>query len=89
MCMQCVGQVGTALQAATVFGGPVAYAGYRRVRAMLGLRDTSVAAVEAQATESAPDRTRLSSAPTTSAENCPPVQRRHSASASSIVSGSW
>ena len=89
MCMQCVGSVGTALQAATVLGGPIAYAGYRRARAMLGLRDTAVAAVEAQASESAPVRSRLSSATTTSAENCPPAQRRHSARASSVVSGSW
>lgn len=87
--MQCVGSVGTALQAATVFGGPVAYAGYRRARALLGLRDTAVAAVEAQATESAHARTRLSRAATTSAGNCPPAQRRHSARASSILSGSW
>ena len=44
MCMQCVGAVGTALQAATLFGGPVAYKYYRRTRNALGLPDTSAAA---------------------------------------------
>jgi hypothetical protein len=44
MCMQCVGAAGTALQAATLFGGPVAYKYYRRARASLGLPDTSAAA---------------------------------------------
>ncbi len=58
MCMQCVGAVGTALQAATVIGGPIVYAGYRRGRRILGLRDTSVAACEArgQATSAPPAR---------------------------------
>ena len=87
--MACVGGVGTALQAATLIGGPIAYGWYRRARAALGLPDTSVAAVEAQGTETAPSRTRLSSASTTSVQNWPPAQRRHSASASSVVSGSW
>lgn len=49
MCMQCVGAVGTALQAATLVGGPYAYKQYRRVRNAFGLPDNSVAAVEARA----------------------------------------
>lgn len=53
MCMQCVGAVGAALQAVTVVGGPYAYKHYRRARAALGLRDTSVAAQEARAAASA------------------------------------
>ena len=44
MCMQCVGAAGAALQAATLFGGPVAYKYYRRARASLGLPDNSAAA---------------------------------------------
>jgi hypothetical protein len=32
-----------AYEAAVCIGGPIAYAGYRRVRAALGLRDTAVA----------------------------------------------
>ncbi len=91
MCMQCVGAVGTALQAATVIGGPIVYAGYRRGRRMLGMRDTSVAACEArgQTTSAAPERTSRTSTPTASLQNWPPAQRSHSASASSAVSGSW
>ena len=49
MCMQCVGAVGTALQAATLFGGPVVYKHYRKVRALVGLPDNSVAAIQARA----------------------------------------
>ena len=49
--MQCVGAVGTALQAATLFGGPTVYRYYRRARAALGLSDTSVAAQEARQRE--------------------------------------
>ena len=93
MCMQCVGAVGTALQAATVVGGPIAYAGYRRIRARLGLSDTSVSAVEAaQAAGAAgitPAPTSAAIASTASSENWVPAQRRHSARASSISSGSW
>ena len=89
MCMTCVGGLGTALQAVTLIGGPIAYGGYRRLRAAVGLPDTAVAAVEAQGRETAPSRTRPSSASTTSTLNWPPAQRRHSASASSVVSGSW
>ena len=95
MCMQCVGAVGSALQAATVIGGPFAYAGYRRARAALGLKDTSVAAQQAaQAApvgfcDSAPTLTSRSITETTSGENCVPEQRRNSASASPIASGSW
>jgi hypothetical protein len=48
MCMQCVGAVGTGLQAATIFGGPILLKWYRRTRAALGLPDDSVAAVEAR-----------------------------------------
>jgi hypothetical protein len=44
MCMQCVGAAGMALQAATLFGGPVVYKYYRRTRASLGLPDNSAAA---------------------------------------------
>ena len=92
MCMICnMGGVATAAQAASFVGGPLAYAAYRRVRRALRLPDTSVAAAEARAQEwvTVPARTSASSASTTSAENCPPVQRRHSASASSVLSGSW
>lgn len=53
MCMQCVGAVGTALQAATLFGAPVVYKHYRTVRRMLGLPDTSVAAQQDRAAEGA------------------------------------
>jgi hypothetical protein len=86
-----MGGVATAAQAATFFGGPLAYAGYRRVRRTLRLPDTSVAATEARAQEwvTEPARTSASSASTTSLENCPPAQRRHSASASSVLSGAW
>jgi hypothetical protein len=48
MCMQCVGAAGTALQAATLFGGPVAYKYYRRARRSLGLPDNSAAAEAAR-----------------------------------------
>ncbi len=92
MCAICaMGGVATAAQAATFFGAPLAYAGYRRARRALRLPDTSVAACEARAQEwvTAPALTSVSSASTTSAENCPPAQRRHSASASSVLSGSW
>ncbi len=94
MCMQCVGAFGTAFQAATVIGGPLAYAGYRRVRATLGLRDTSVAACETATApqdegSTAPAPTSRSIASTRSAANCAPVQRRHSARASATVSGTW
>src|SRR4051794_34336617 len=44
MCMQCVGAAGTALQAATLIGGPYAYRAYRGARRRLGLPDTSAAA---------------------------------------------
>lgn len=100
MCAICsMGGFATAAQAATLFGAPIAYAGYRRARRALGLPDTSVAACEARAQEwmatpaqewvTAPALTSASSASTTSAENCPPAQRRHSASASSVLSGAW
>ena len=36
MCMQCVGAVGTAFQAATLIGGPIALKYLQRVRALLG-----------------------------------------------------
>ena len=49
MCMQCVGTVGTAFQAATLIGGPFALKYYQRVRAFLGLPDNSAAAVAARA----------------------------------------
>ena len=91
MCMICsMGGVATAAQAATFVGGPLAYAGYRRARRALRLPDTSVAATEARAQEWViePALTSASSASTTSLENCPPAQRRHSASASSVLSGS-
>jgi hypothetical protein len=86
-----MGGVATAAQAATFFGGPLAYAGYRRVRRTLRLPDTSVATTAARAQEwvTEPARTSASSASTTSLENCPPAQRRHSASASSVLSGAW
>ncbi len=48
MCMQCVGAVGTAFQAATLIGGPIAAKHYQRIRAAFGLQDNSVAAVEAR-----------------------------------------
>jgi hypothetical protein len=92
VCMICsMGGVATSAQAATLFGAPLVYAGYRRVRRALRLPDSSVAAVEARAQEwvTEPARTSASSASTTSPENCPPMQRRHSASASSVLSGSW
>ena len=90
MCMTCVGAVGTALQAATLIGGPIAYGGYRRVRARLGLTDTSVAAREAQMPGStAPASTSRPIASTRAAGNWVPAQRRHSASASATVSGAW
>ena len=91
MCMQCVGAAGTALQAATVIGGPFAYAGYRRVRARLGLSDTAVAAQETQAAGagSAPALASRSIASTTSTATSPPAQRRHSANVSSPAGGSW
>lgn len=91
MCLQCVGAAGTAFHAATVIGGPIVYAGYRSARRALGLRDTSVAAREAQANGAAgiaPAPTSRSIALTTSAENCVRAQRRHSASASATLSGS-
>ena len=92
MCMTCVGGVATSLQAATLLGGPIAYAGYRRARAALGMRDTSVAAVEAQAgvaCGSAPSRASRSIPRTSSAENWEPAQRRISVSASSTANGTW
>jgi len=50
MCAICsMGGFATAAQAATLFGGPLAYAGYRRARRALRLPDTSVAACEARA----------------------------------------
>jgi hypothetical protein len=49
MCMQCVGTVGTAFQAATLIGGPIALKYYQRVRALFGLPDNSAAAVAARA----------------------------------------
>ena len=90
MCITCAGGVAASFQAATLMGAPIAYAGYRRVRAALGLRDTSVAAVEAQTTAargSAPSRASRSIASTTSGENWAPAQRRISISASVVVSG--
>ena len=44
MCAQCYA-TGAALfgEAAMLIGGPIAYAGYRRARRTLGLRDTAVA----------------------------------------------
>lgn len=90
MCITCAGGVATAFQAATLMGAPVAYAAYRRARAALGLRDTSVAAVEAQtaaALGSAPSLETRSIASTASGENWAPAQRRISISASALVSG--
>jgi hypothetical protein len=49
MCMQCVGAVATAFNAATIVGGPIVAKHYQRVRAVIGLPDNSVAAVEARA----------------------------------------
>ncbi len=49
MCMQCVGSVATAFKAATLVGGPIVAKHYQRVRAVIGLPDNSVAAVEARA----------------------------------------
>ena len=91
MCMQCVGAVGTALQAATLVGGPIVYAGYRRARSVLGLSDTSVAAraADGHTTSAAPDRIRPTSTATASSQNWVPEQRTHSARASSVVSGTW
>lgn len=94
MCAICsMGGFATTAQAATFFGAPLAYAGYRRARRLLRLPDTSVAAVEARAQPqewvTEPALTIVSSASTTSVENCPPAQRRHSASASSVLSGAW
>jgi hypothetical protein len=88
-----MGGIATAVQAATLFGAPIAYGGYRAARAALGLPDTSVAAAEARArrqeTLTEPALTSDSSASTTSSENWAPTHRRHSASASSVLSGSW
>lgn len=44
MCAQCYA-TGAAMfgEAAMLIGGPIAYAGYRRARRTLGLRDTAVA----------------------------------------------
>jgi hypothetical protein len=55
MCMQCVGAVGTGLQAATIVGGPLLLRWYRRTRAALGLPDDTVAAVEAREAAEAED----------------------------------
>lgn len=86
MCMTCVGAVGTALQAATLIGGPIAYGGYRRVRARLGLPDTSVAAREAELPGStAPAGTRRPVAPGYRV----PAQRRRPAGASATARGAW
>ena len=63
MCMQCVGAVGTALQAATLVGGPIVYKHYRAIRARLGLPDTSVAAQQARAAEGAALTSRPATAP--------------------------
>ena len=43
MCIACTiqGNGWAAYEAAVLVGGPIAYAGYRRVRAALGLRDTA------------------------------------------------
>jgi hypothetical protein len=43
MCVQCVTGGFAAYEAAVCIGGPIAYAGYRRVRAALGRPDTAVA----------------------------------------------
>jgi hypothetical protein len=48
VCMQCVGAVATAFNAATLVGGPIAAKHYQRIRAAFGLQDNSVAAVEAR-----------------------------------------
>ena len=45
MCVQCVSGGFAAYEAAVCVGGPIAYAGYRRIRAALGLSDTAVAPV--------------------------------------------
>ncbi len=64
MCMQCVGAVGTAFQAATLIGGPIALKYLQRVRAFFGLPDNSAAAVAARAraleAETTPSRERHS-----------------------------
>ena len=90
MCMTCVGAVGTALQAATLIGGPIAYGGYRRVRARLGLPDTSVAAREAGLPGStAPAPARRPIASTGTAEGRVRARRPRPASASATVGGTW
>jgi hypothetical protein len=43
MCVQCMSGGLAAYEAAVCIGGPIAYAGYRRVRAALGRPDTAVA----------------------------------------------
>ena len=48
MCMQCVGAVGTSLQAVTIIGGPIALIYLQRVRAFFGLPNNSAAAVAAR-----------------------------------------
>lgn len=53
MCMACVGAAGTAFQAATLIGGPFLMKHMQRIRRALGLRDNSVAAVEARAADEA------------------------------------
>jgi len=47
MCIACYvqGNGFAAYEAAVLVGGPIAYAGYRRVRAALGLRDTAAVPV--------------------------------------------
>ena len=43
MCSQCYATGAAVGEAAMLIGGPIAYAGYRRARRALGLRDTAVA----------------------------------------------
>jgi hypothetical protein len=55
VCIACEiqGHGWAAYEAAVLVGGPFAYAGYRRVRAALGLRDTAAVPVPAPAAEPA------------------------------------
>jgi len=81
VCIACQiqGHGWAAYEAAVLVGGPFAYAGYRRVRAALGLRDTAavpappraapVPAQPARAAGRARARTSSSMLSTTSAQN--------------------
>jgi hypothetical protein len=68
MCSQCYATGAAVGEAAMLIGGPIAYAGYRRARRALGLRDTAVAP---RAPESRPGRAHRPTLPAASGGTVP------------------